>query len=594
MGNDLIKEIKKKYLSRLEEELGAMPITGEGITLAKNILAGKESRADYGFLDKIEALASEEIARHEKLFADRLENSPLEALLFPQNTIDIGKSSEEATRAKKRVTLDKKATKPITDPFQEILFTSNILLTLPRNKEWKSPLAEKVHWDEEQSYWFDHPVSLDAPSEENEILYGLRHFNQSVKEEAPNVTATVLLSITCTHKSLSSIAGEAVKAMLREEEYSNLEVYAFSEEDTSRIVDKYITLSAVDKAKVKEVFGVDGLYGRHYSFLKGVLSFWNRFVDPRKRATFKIDLDQVFDQEKLKRDTGSFAFEKFTDPRWGSTGHDSSGREVFMGLLAGSLVNIDDIEESVYTCDTPPPKEKFEFENTVMYTDRIRYFSTLVEMGTRYTTQEECLSRYHVTGGTSGILLEALERYRPFTPTFIGRAEDQGYILSALDAPVDNAYLRCFHCDGLVMRHDKGIVLTKAVKAGKIPSYIGNLERLIIWSHLAHDVLGIADVAADEMAPFTGAFIQPAPYALVFFHLLFTLARIGKDSPEDVSFLLENAGSRLTALIELIEKDFFREGYLREKEDWKIYYDFMEQTDPSNRASEDMNHYRVN
>ena len=61
--------------------------------------------------------------------------------------------------------------------------------------------------------------------------------------------------------------------------------------------------------------------------------------------------------------------------------------------------------------------------------------STVAEMMARYDGAPQdgrarCLERIHVTGGTNGILIDALRRHRPFTPTFIGRAEDQAYLLT--------------------------------------------------------------------------------------------------------------------------------------------------------------------
>lgn len=42
----------------------------------------------------------------------------------------------------------------------------------------------------------------------------------------------------------------------------------------------------------------------------------------------------------------------------------------------------------------------------------------------------KCIQRVHVTGATNGILVEALKKFKPFKPTFIGRAENQAYTLS--------------------------------------------------------------------------------------------------------------------------------------------------------------------
>ena len=59
------------------------------------------------------------------------------------------------------------------------------------------------------------------------------------------------------------------------------------------------------------------------------------------------------------------------------------------------------------------------------------------------------LQRVHVTGGTTGINLNSLIKWRPFTPSFISRAEDQAFVLSAFH---QSAYLSQLHAPGLIMR----------------------------------------------------------------------------------------------------------------------------------------------
>ena len=60
-------------------------------------------------------------------------------------------------------------------------------------------------------------------------------------------------------------------------------------------------------------------------------------IDDRIRATFKIDLDQVFPQDELVSETGKSAFEHFKTDLWGAWGVDSSGNHVELGMIAGSF-----------------------------------------------------------------------------------------------------------------------------------------------------------------------------------------------------------------------------------------------------------------
>ena len=57
------------------------------------------------------------------------------------------------------------------------------------------------------------------------------------------------------------------------------------------------------------------------------------------RATFKIDLDQVFPQEELLETMGASAFELLCTPLWGAHGRDAQDRSVSLGMIAGALVN---------------------------------------------------------------------------------------------------------------------------------------------------------------------------------------------------------------------------------------------------------------
>ena len=67
------------------------------------------------------------------------------------------------------------------------------------------------------------------------------------------------------------------------------------------------------------------------------------------RATFKIDLDQVFPQEALIAETGYSALENFTTALWGAEGVAADGRVLELGMIAGALVNERDIHRGLAT-----------------------------------------------------------------------------------------------------------------------------------------------------------------------------------------------------------------------------------------------------
>jgi hypothetical protein len=170
------------------------------------------------------------------------------------------------------------------------------------------------------------------------------------------------LSASVTHRGLQEIAKRCLKEeLLRSAWLKNLDVYVFMESDTRRIVEEILTPAAVHYLRcnhAKEhlsVFGVEGEYGRHYSFLKAIAPFWSIFIQPEIRATFKIDLDQVLPQKELVEQAGASALEHLKTPLWGARGWDSNGEPVELGMIAGALVDERDIARSQFTPDVPFP-----------------------------------------------------------------------------------------------------------------------------------------------------------------------------------------------------------------------------------------------
>ena len=87
--------------------------------------------------------------------------------------------------------------------------------------------------------------------------------------------------------------------------------------------------------------------------MKAMAAFWNVFIEPQVKATFKIDLDQIFPQQTLVEQTGDSAFEYLTTTLWGASGTDFQGRPLELGMIAGVLANESDIDKSLFTSDVP-------------------------------------------------------------------------------------------------------------------------------------------------------------------------------------------------------------------------------------------------
>lgn len=564
------------------------------------------------FLDALEAVRREmDEASSDPGFVRSLETvaaSPgdpdlLARVFFPEGAGLPGTRAERVSRLRERRTVRVRRLNPdpLADPGRELLFTSNVLLTVPLpdtpvdGPEYGAGLMEKIRRAaaERQLYWYDHPIPIGVRPESNEVLHGLRGLDEALEFERsrgnlPGGKATCVLSVSVTHDGLHSVARPYIETEIRRAGgFRNLDVYVFTESDTRRLVEEVLAPAAeasrepsAGPAAVEalQVFGVDGEYGRHYSFLKAVAALWQAVKDPAVKATFKIDLDQVFPQAELVAQSGGSAFEHLSTPLWGARGTDADGREIELGMIAGSLVNEKDLHRGLFTPDVPFPEagpatveERFFFSRMLMA------LSTEAEMGTRYGGEgldgrTECLQRVHVTGGTNGILVESLRRHRPFTPSFVGRAEDQAYILSVLSNPGER--LAYVHGDGLVMRHDKEAFAADAIKAAAVGKAIGDYVRILTFSAYAR-VLGDGDPGPVKalVDPFTGCFVSRLPVTVVMLRFCTKAAELflsGK-AEEGAAFVL--SGFPRIARAMAFAADGLGRRWEAERHGWSLYYD---------------------
>lgn len=524
--------------------------------------------------------------------------------LFPEKNFAGGDFKTQQEEIRKRRTVDITALNqdPIQDPAGEVLFSSNVLLTVPPENYYSKltpSLQERARIvaSEDQQFWFDHPILMGVETDANEMIYGLRGLAETLKFEKENGQAssdaemTVILSLSVTHNGLKDLAHEYLaKELENAGRMEGLKVYLFTEEDTKYISSQLGRLSDVPDAQeaISAVFGVDGQYGRHYSFLKALAPLWTICIDPKVKGTFKIDLDQVFPQKELAEQTGKSAFQHFKTPLWGASGVDSRGRDVSLGMIAGALVNEKDIHKGLFSPDIPVPDENTLLHGETRVFDKLQVMSasTRGEMMTRYSSAQypdhpdgksRCLSRVHVTGGTNGILCETLRQYRPFTPGFIGRAEDQAYILSVLlgnpAGDQNGPLMRYVHESGLVMRHDKEAFAGDAIEAAKLGTWVGDLLRLFYFSFYARFIPGSVEAVKEELDPFTGCYITPFPYTMVFLRLIMKVL----DEPQNRKTLLDLASRRLNRFVTGEENsETIRAEWMAEREGWDLFYDSLD------------------
>ncbi len=559
---------------------------------------------DPAFLDRLEQAA-------EKLKAPGMGEDPFEAaetawtVLFPEGAGIRGREKERvrAIRRSREVRIRALNPSPLRRPGTETLFTANVLLTVPTERTLQNgSLPRKLRrrlepvCRELQQIWYDHPVEVGAPPEHNEILYGLRGLNEAAafEKHRGNLPSdgrlTCLLSVSVTHRGLHAVARDYIREEIRRfGGFEHLHVFAFTESDTNRL-GREVLKPAADRylgeghpaADFPEMFGVDGEYGRHFSFLKAVAALWQVLVDPAVRATFKIDLDQVFPQERLVAETGASALDHLRTPLWGAQGVDAQERPVDLGLLAGSLVNEGDIHRGLFTPDVRFPAHAPSADELVFFSALPQALSTEAEMTARYGSarpdgRTTCLQRVHVTGGTTGALVDALSRHRPFTPSFMGRAEDQAYLLSSLGGVGPRpAYL---HEPGLVMRHDKASFAADAVRSARPSKLLGDDLRILLFSAYARVLPTPVPSLKEVLDPFTGAFISRIPETVVFLRSsLRASAAFSARRAEEGLRLVREGSNRIGATLAFTHGDEcpLKRVYQRERRGWNRFYDVIE------------------
>jgi hypothetical protein len=258
-------------------------------------------------------------------------------------------------------------------------------------------------------------------------------------------------------------------------------------------------------------------------------------------------------------------------------------------MLAGSLVNERDIEEGIFVPDVCFPPETVRADEVIFQSTLPQALSTEAEMLARYGGEEgepdgerACIQRVHVTGGTTGILIDALRRHRPFTPVFIGRAEDQAYLLSVLFA--GERPLRYAHAPGLVMRHDKESFASEAMRAAKTGRAIGDYARVLWFSAYAGALPWEEGETKALTDPFTGCFISRMPVAVVSLRMALKGAAYFEDEEgpggpggEGVELLAMGA-RRLGQVVEYLDKEPnpLVEEYRKEQAVWEAYYGVLE------------------
>ncbi len=264
-------------------------------------------------------------------------------------------------------------------------------------------------------------------------------------------------------------------------------------------------------------------------------------------------------------------------------------------MIAGALVNQRDIQNSLFTPDVGFPDGPSTPDEIIFFSQLPQALSTQAEMMTRYDQGDldglrACIQRIHVTGGTNGILIDALRRHRPFTPSFIGRAEDQAYILSMVPSkPTGGMRLAYAHEDGLIMRHDKEVFAQEAIHVAQIGKLVGDYLRILSFSAYVRALTAdIASVKA-RIDPFTGCFISRIPITVVYLRFALKAASLFSEGKiqQGVKFII-NGSDRIPEAIAFAfgADERLTRQYLKESEGWHLYYDTLSAIELENSRSD--------
>jgi hypothetical protein len=594
----------QQYLAHTEWQ-GIASFYLDGIDLIREEV-NTTYQGDNLFKSRLDRLASWIADKRNSANSD-LTQEYIWSVFFPEAT-GIRANREKCIdelRQRRVVRITKSNPNPISNPVEQIIFTSNVLLTTPKNTEtinelpYSNDLIEVItrSYLEDQSYWYDHPIQVGVAPERNEIIYGLRGLDKAIEFEKQrgyipaDSKSTCVLSVSTTHRSLQEIAKQYIDVEIqRAGGLRNLDIYVFTENDTQKIIQDILApaakhyLAQESPENLLAVLGVDGAYGRHYSFLKAITAYWSVLIQPNIHGTFKIDLDQVFPQNELVLETGQSALGHFKSPLWGAQGIDIFGNSVELGMIAGALVNESDIHQSLFNADVQFPERKLALDEHIFFSQLPQAISTEAEMMARYNAKNldghnTCIQRIHVTGGTNGILVDSLRRHRPFTPSFIGRAEDQAYLLSNYANPPPN--LAYVHMDGLIMRHDKEVFVQEAIESAHIGKLIGDYIRLLYFSAYTRILSDDISKVKDKFDPFTGCFISYIPKTVTYIRFALKAASLFSSASEEESLEFIRMGTqRISQAINFIthrgNKSQLASTYDYEHEGWKLFYDTLD------------------
>ena len=260
---------------------------------------------------------------------------------------------------------------------------------------------------------------------------------------------------------------------------------------------------------------------------------------------------------------------------------DADGAPVELDMIAGALVNEKDISCGLFTPDvTCAPREPLGPER--LFWSRLpQALSTEAEMTARYGRppldgRTGCLQRVHVTGGTNGILIDALcrrqvlsrrpssagPRTRPISCPRSGEERGRAWPTSIARGS------SCVTTE---------IFAGEAVRAARAGKAVGDIVRVLQFSAYAR-ALGGTEALKRRLDPFTGCFISRIPRAVALLRFALEAAAELKTGPPGVGAEFVRTGA-VRMRDELAFTDDPAGGLERrlagEREGWAAFYEAL-------------------
>jgi len=452
----------------------------------------------------------------------------------------------------------------------EVVLQLNALYTLPETDQHGS-LAEYIPADKREIAGqvltgpgrkladYDHPVHLFEEDEKHELIQCLRELEKDIafekeKEVLPReYSFPVLLSVSVTHVNLDGPCGTWILEKLRSLRLSHISVFVLTEE-----VVKTIKNVLIDNTLT--VYSVFGKYGVHFNALKYTQLLMEKAYGIR--AGFKLDTDEGIRSKDLFAATGRTWLTTLCHTLWGGKALDWRGREVELVFNLGEYINSKDIDALGYSKAMREPDVKASpcAGNTNLFFNKGAAHAKATALYNHFNLLEDHISHTVVKGGGYGITNEGLRKFRPFTFSLVGRAEDQQFYFSGLSKGARGI----FHPD-LRIAHYKGAVASSEKKT-EASRFLGDMYRLILFQYLA----GLTGVKED-IDPMPGVFAGELGRAQAIYHLLYKASYYYSSDRTELGDELLKGWTELNDLIEHIKSGEILELLRGEQRQWEEF-----------------------